>query len=115
MSTTVNQPGIAPTRKMTAVGITGAVSIVLILIAGWVGVPLSEEGAGAIATLLMLVAGYFVKESAGNAGEHREAQPPPSKPARELEAEGPHYGPDAGTEDGDVSLNDDDWPRGSRF
>lgn len=51
-----------PTPKMAAVGVAGAGAIVLVWVAGLVGIDMPPEVAAAMAVLLNFAAGYFKKE-----------------------------------------------------
>jgi hypothetical protein len=61
-----------PTPKVAAVGVAGAVTIVLVWVAGLLGIEMPPEVAAAIATLLTFGAGYFKIERGSNddGGEH---------------------------------------------
>ena len=61
------QPSAMPTRKITGVGIGGAVSLILIwaLEAYILPDPLPAEVAGAITLLISWGVGYYVRESDG--------------------------------------------------
>ena len=53
-----------PTPKVAAAGISGAITVLLIWIAGLTGVPLTPEVASAITLLIMSAAAYFKKDNA---------------------------------------------------
>jgi len=52
----------APTAKMQAVGVAGAGAVVLVWVAGLLGIDMPPEVAAAIAVLLNFAAGYFKTE-----------------------------------------------------
>lgn len=62
MPSLVNQPSATPTRKMTAVGVSGAISTLVIWGFQNYGSELDPEIASAIATLVVFAAGYLTKE-----------------------------------------------------
>lgn len=63
--TTVDQPTAAPTRKVSAVGIGGAISIIFIYLVGAVfNVELPSEVASALTLIISFLSGYLVKEDA---------------------------------------------------
>lgn len=65
MSQTVNQPTPAPTRKVAATGIAGAVTVVLIyLVQSFFNVSIPAEVASAVTLILSFASGYIVKEEA---------------------------------------------------
>lgn len=51
-----------PTQKVTAATAAGAASVLVVFIAGALGVDLSPEAGAAIATLLAFAAGYLKTE-----------------------------------------------------
>lgn len=51
-----------PVRKVTAAGLGGALSIVLVAVGRLFGVEVSGEEAAALTTVLAFVAGYLVPE-----------------------------------------------------
>lgn len=61
---TVNQPTAAPTNKVVAAGVAGALSIVLVYALSEFGIHMPAEVASAITTLLAFGAGYFTKNKA---------------------------------------------------
>lgn len=62
---TVNQPTPAPTRKVAATGIAGAVSVVLIYVLQVLfNINIPAEVASAITLILSFISGYLVKEEA---------------------------------------------------
>ena len=63
MPDAVNQPTLAPTRKMNAVGMSGALATVVITLAAQWGIEISAEVAAAIVTLAAFAAGYFRRET----------------------------------------------------
>lgn len=67
MAETVDQEGLAPTRKVSAATAGGAAGLVIVFVARQFGLEMEPEVAAAITTLLAFVAGYFKKET-GNAG-----------------------------------------------
>lgn len=65
MSQLVNQPTAAPTRKVAATGIAGAITIVLVyLVQALFNVEIPAEVSSAITLLISFVSGYMVKEQA---------------------------------------------------
>ena len=52
-----------PTPKMAAAGITGAVAIVLVWLAGLFGLEVPPEVAAAVAAILAFGAGYFKRDA----------------------------------------------------
>lgn len=63
MATTVEQPTAAPTRKVAASGIAGAVSIVLVFVLQMVlGIEIPAEVASSTTLILAFASGYIVKE-----------------------------------------------------
>jgi hypothetical protein len=59
----MNQPTLQPTNKVTAAGIGGSVSVVLIYVAGLLGLEIPPEVASAVTAIVAFVAGYWVRES----------------------------------------------------
>lgn len=53
-----------PTPKVAAAGISGAIAVLLIWLAGMTGVPLTPEVASAITLLIMSGAAWFKKDNA---------------------------------------------------
>jgi hypothetical protein len=78
VSDTVDQPGLKPTRKVTTATAAGAASVLIVFVAGQLGVDFSPEAGAAIATLLAFAGGYFPSERA---------------PAREATTYAPTYTP----------------------
>lgn len=62
--TLVSQPSKRPTNKLTAAGAAGSASVVIVWLAGLVGVDMPAEVGAAVATLLSFAAGYLVKDRA---------------------------------------------------
>lgn len=60
----MNQSSAAPTNKMTAVGISGALTVVLVYILGQFGVAMPVEVASAVTVLISFLSGYIVREKA---------------------------------------------------
>ena len=58
----VNQPSAHPTRKVTAVGVSGAVATALIWALREAGIDLDPEITAALAAMIMGIAGYFARE-----------------------------------------------------
>jgi hypothetical protein len=54
--------GDAPTRKVSAAGAAGAVTILVVFIAGQFGLEVPPEAAAALTTLLAFAAGYARRE-----------------------------------------------------
>lgn len=61
-TTPYNQPTASPTTKVTAAGVGGALSIVLVWIAGEFGISMPEEVASAFTTIIAFLSGYFVRD-----------------------------------------------------
>lgn len=59
----MNQPTNKPTAKVGAVGIGGALSIVLIYVASQFGLELPAEVSSALTLIVSFASGYLVKES----------------------------------------------------
>lgn len=58
-----------PTPKVAAVGVGGALAIVLVWVAGLAGIDMPAEVAAAISVLVTFAAGYFKKDGGGG-GDH---------------------------------------------
>jgi protein-S-isoprenylcysteine O-methyltransferase Ste14 len=58
----MNQPGPAPTKKVAAGGAAGAVTVLLVFIAGQFGLEVPPEAAAALTTLLAFAAGWLKRE-----------------------------------------------------
>lgn len=58
---TVNQPTAAPTNKMVAVGVSGALTVVLVYVLGEFGVDMPVEVASAITVLISFASGYMTR------------------------------------------------------
>lgn len=58
----MSQPSAVPTRKVGVSGAVGALTTVVVIILGQLGVDVTPELAAALATLLMFVASYLVPE-----------------------------------------------------
>ncbi len=61
MDKLVDQPTAAPTNKVAAAGVAGALTIVLVYFAGLAGLEVPPEVASAVTALLAFSAGYLVK------------------------------------------------------
>ena len=62
---TVNQPSAAPTRKVTASAIAGALTVLIVfLIEEFTAYDVDETVSGAITILIATLAGYFVPNAA---------------------------------------------------
>lgn len=59
-----------PTPKMQAVGVAGAAAVVLVWVAGLLGIDMPPEVAAALAVLLNFAAGYFKTDGGNGGGEH---------------------------------------------
>lgn len=57
---TANQPTAAPTNKMVAVGVAGALTVVLVYALGEFGYNIPVEVASAVTVLISFVSGYIV-------------------------------------------------------
>jgi hypothetical protein len=55
---------LTPTPKVAAAGISGAITVLLIWIAGLTGVPLTPEVASAITLLIMSASAWLKKDNA---------------------------------------------------
>lgn len=65
MAVTVDQPTPTPTRKMSAVGISGAITVlVLALVEAFTEVQVSSEVASALTLVIAFGMGYLTKENA---------------------------------------------------
>lgn len=60
---------LAPTSKVTAAGTSGAAAVVLVWLAGTIGLDMPAEVAAGFAVLLATAAGYIKTERAGK-GRH---------------------------------------------
>ncbi len=58
----MNKESAAPTNKMQAVGISGAVTIVLMYLAGLASIEVPPEVAAAVTTIIAFVSGYLTRE-----------------------------------------------------
>jgi hypothetical protein len=59
----MNQPTAAPTEKVTAATTSGVAAVLIIFIAGQLGLDIPPAAAAAIATLLAFAGGYLKKET----------------------------------------------------
>jgi hypothetical protein len=59
----MDQPSAAPSDKVTAAGAAGAASVLVVFVAGQLGLEVGPEAAAAIATLFAFVAGYVKREN----------------------------------------------------
>ena len=59
------QPTAKPTRKVKAVGISGVIAALLVLLLGRLGVEVDAETATALAGAFMALAAYFTKSMEG--------------------------------------------------
>lgn len=58
-----NQPTVAPTTKLTAAGISGAITVVLLaLVENFTNVEVSSEVASSLTIIVAFLMGYFTKE-----------------------------------------------------
>ncbi len=57
----MDQKSAAPTNKMQAVGISGAVTIVLVYLAGLANITVPPEVAAAVTTIIVFISGYLNK------------------------------------------------------
>lgn len=64
MAETVEQPTAAPTRKVTAAGLGGALTVIIVFVINSLGTEVPGEVASAITTVVTFLAGYFIKERA---------------------------------------------------
>lgn len=61
---TIDQPTAAPTNKMAAVGISGAITVlVLALVEAFTNVQVSSEVASSLTLVIAFAMGYLVKEN----------------------------------------------------
>jgi putative flippase GtrA len=58
----INQPSIAPTTKVAAGGIAGALTVVVVWILGLLHVPVPPEVASALTVIISFITSYFVRE-----------------------------------------------------
>jgi putative flippase GtrA len=58
----VNQPSIAPTTKVTAGGVAGALTVLVVWILGLLHVPVPPEVASALTVVISFVASYLIKQ-----------------------------------------------------
>lgn len=64
MATVTNQETSAPTRKMSAVAISGAITVlVLALVEAFTNVQVSSEVASSLTLVIAFAMGYIVKEN----------------------------------------------------
>lgn len=64
MSELVNQPTSVPSRKVSAAGVAGALTLVLVyLVNQFTGVEITAEVSAALTTLIAFAGGYFTKEA----------------------------------------------------
>lgn len=63
----VDQPSSAPTKKVQAVGISGAVATIIIFIAGQMDVTVDPITAAAFVTLISTLSGYFKRNKVSDA------------------------------------------------
>jgi hypothetical protein len=62
--TLVDQPSKSPTQKVTAGGAAGAAAVLIVFIAGQLGVDVPPEAAAALTVLLASAGAYWKKEKA---------------------------------------------------
>lgn len=55
----MNQNSAAPTAKVAAVGVAGAITLILVWVAGMAGLEVPPEVASAVTLLIAAGAGYF--------------------------------------------------------
>lgn len=67
----MNQDSPAPTNKVAAAGAAGALSVLIVFIAGQLGLEIPPEAAAAITTLLSFGAGYMRLEGRSSWGGER--------------------------------------------
>jgi len=60
--TRVNQPTAAPTQKVAAATLGGAVTVIAVWALGQFGIDLPSEVAASVAVLVAAVAGYFTRD-----------------------------------------------------
>jgi len=70
---TYNQPTSTPTQKVSAAGIGGALSIVIVYVFGLLGLDMPPEVASALTAIVSFAAGYLVKERTPIIGDVAEA------------------------------------------
>lgn len=58
----VNQPSIAPTTKVTAGGVAGALTVLVVWVLGLLHVPVPPEVASALTVVISFVASYLIKQ-----------------------------------------------------
>ncbi len=57
----INQPSAAPTTKVSAAGISGALTVVLVYVLGFGGVEVPPEVASALTAIVAFAASYLIK------------------------------------------------------
>jgi hypothetical protein len=58
----INQPSMAPTTKVAAGGVAGALTVLVVWILGLLHVPVPPEVASALTVIISFVTSYFVKQ-----------------------------------------------------
>lgn len=58
----INQPTGIPTNKVTAAGIGGALTIIIVYVANLAGLTIPPEVASAFTTIVAFISGYLIKE-----------------------------------------------------
>jgi putative flippase GtrA len=58
----INQPSKAPTTKVAAGGVAGALTVLVVWILGLLQVPVPPEVASALTVILSFVTSYFVRQ-----------------------------------------------------
>jgi hypothetical protein len=58
----INQPSTAPTTKVAAGGVAGALTVLVVWILGLLHVPVPPEVASALTVIISFVTSYFVRQ-----------------------------------------------------
>jgi putative flippase GtrA len=58
----INQPSMAPTTKVAAGGVTGALTVLVVWILGLLHVPVPPEVASALTVIISFVTSYLVRQ-----------------------------------------------------
>ena len=61
----------APTPKVAAAGVSGAVALIIVWIVGMFGVEVPAEVGAALATILAFVGGYLIPDASTSTAKHR--------------------------------------------
>ena len=58
----INQASLVPTSKVASGGLAGGLTVVLVFVAGQMGLEIPAEVASAITTVIAFAASYFIKD-----------------------------------------------------